>query len=209
MSRYPRNRIEARLSYFTIERAHRVFAASRMPLSVQPSPSRFCDGTAYAVLYAALSFETCIAESLIRDRFVRRTRREIPLAAVLMRAHACIATQPKTELLLLDLRDTGCLDIGAPTDAARARHFAAGQALGRAIYTEHPDVDGFIYASRLTGDDCFAVYDRALGKFLVLDACELKDHPQLPMMLEQSGTHHRRLEAAQSVTRPSDCVETA
>jgi hypothetical protein len=188
MTRYPRERIEARLSYFSIESAHRVFAVSRMPLSVQPSPSRFCDGTeGYAVLYAARTFETCIVESLIRDRFVRRTRREIPLAAVLMRAHAQIATQPNAELLLLDLRDTGCLDIGAPTDAARARHFAAGQALGRSIYTEHPDVDGIIYASRLTGDDCFAVFDRALAKIFVIDACELKDHPQLPMMLEQGG----------------------
>lgn len=156
-------------------------------MSVQPSPSRFCDGSAYAVLYAAITFETCIAESLIRDRFVRRTRRAIPLAAVLMRAHACIATRPNADVLLLDLRDTGCLDIGAPTDAARARHFAAGQALGRSVYTEHPDVDGLIYASRLTGDDCFAVFDRALDKFVVLDAGELKDHPQLPMLLEHRG----------------------
>ena len=104
-----------------------------------------------------------------------------------MRAHAQIATQPNAELLLLDLRDSGCMDIGAPTDAARARHFAAGQALGRAIYKEHPDVDGVIYSSRLTGDDCFAVFDRALDKFVVIDACELKDHPQLPMLLEQGG----------------------
>ena len=187
MSRYPRERIEARLSYFAINGAHRVFAASRMPMSVQPSPSRFCDGKGFAVLYAALTFETCIAESLIRDRFVRRTRRELPLAAVLMRAHAQIATQPNSDLLLLDLRDTGCLDIGAPTDAARARHFAAGQALARSIYTEHPDIDGFIYASRLTGDDCFAVFDRALDKLIVIDARELKDHPQLPALLEQGA----------------------
>jgi len=159
-----------------------------MPLTVQPSPSRFCDGTSgYAVLYAALTFETCIAESLIRDRFVRRTRRALPLAAVLMRAHARIATQPNEELLLLDLRDTGCLDIGAPTDAARARHFAAGQALGRSVYTEHPDVDGFIYSSRLTGEDCIAVFDRAIHKFSVVDACALKDHAKLPVLLEQGG----------------------
>jgi hypothetical protein len=56
MSGYPRERLEARLSYFAIASAHRVFAASRMPLSVGPSPSRFCDGTAgFAVLYAALA----------------------------------------------------------------------------------------------------------------------------------------------------------
>jgi hypothetical protein len=188
MSRYPRGRIEARLLSFTVANAHRVFAASRMPLSVQPSPSRFCDGTiGYAVLYAALSFDTCIAETLFRDRFVRRTHRELPLAAILMRAHARVATQPDEELLMLDLRDSGCLDIGAPTDAARARHFAAGQALARSIYTEHPDVDGVVYDSRLTGNDCIAVFDRAIPKLTVLDACALMDHPQLPALLEQAG----------------------
>jgi hypothetical protein len=31
------------------------------------------------------------------------------------------------------------------------------------------------------------VFDRALAKIFVIDACELKDHPQLPMMLEQGG----------------------
>jgi len=188
MSRYPRERIEARLSYFPIASAHRLFAPARMPLSVQPSPSRFCDGASgYAVLYGALSFETCSAEALIRDRFVRRARREIPLAAVLMRAHARIATQPDEELLLVDLRDTGCLDIGAPTDAARARHFAAGQSLARSIYAEHPDVNGFIYPSRLTGEDCIAVFDRAIPRLTVIDACALADHPELPVLLEKGG----------------------
>ncbi len=88
---------------------------------------------------------------------------------------------------MLDLRDSGCLDIGAPTDSAHARHFAAGQALARSIYTEHPDVEGVIYDSRLTGDDCIAVFDRAIPKLTVLDACALMDHPELPMLLEQAG----------------------
>jgi hypothetical protein len=105
-----------------------------------------------------------------------------------MRAHARIATQPNEELLLLDLRDTGCLDIGAPTDAARARHFAAGQALARSIYAEHPDVSGIIYPSRLTGEDCIAVFDRAIQKLTVLDACALKDHRELPALLAKGGS---------------------
>jgi RES domain len=75
----------------------------------------------------------------------------------------------------------------APTDAVRARHFAAGQALGKAVYEEHKDVDGFIYASRLTGDDCIAVFDRGVGKLRVIDACELKDHMELPGVLERNG----------------------
>jgi hypothetical protein len=187
MPRYPRERIEARLHLFAIDSAHRVFGVSRMPLQLQAAPSRFCDGkSGFAVMYAAMSFETCILETLVRDRFTHRLKRELPLAAILARAHATLSTQPSQDLNLLDLRDTGCVDIGAPTDAVRARHFAAGQALGRAVHEEHPDVDGFIYASRLTGDDCIAVFDRAVGKLRVKDAGELKDHPELPAVLERN-----------------------
>jgi len=187
MGRYPRERIEARLHLFAIEGAHRVFSVSRMPLQLHSFPSRFCDGkSGFSVMYASLSFETCIVETLVRDRFTHRLKRELPLAAVLARGYARISTQPNREINLLDLRDTGCVDIGAPTDTVRARHFAAGQALGNAVYEEHADVDGFIYASRLTGDDCIAVFDRAVAKFMVVDACELKDHPELPAVLKRN-----------------------
>ena len=187
MGRHSRERIEARLHLFAIDGAHRVFGVSRMPLQLQSSPSRFCDGkSGLAVMYASLSFETCIVETLVRDRFTHRLKRELPLAAILARGYARISSQPDRELNLLDLRDTGCVDIGAPTDAVRARHFAAGQALGKALCEEHKDVDGFIYASRLTGDDCIAVFDRAVGKLRVDDACELKDTEELPAVLERN-----------------------
>ena len=187
MLRYSRERIEARLHLFAIDGAHRVFGVSRMPLQMHSAPSRFCDGrSGFAVMYASMSFETSIVETLVRDRFTHRATRELPLAAVLARGYARISTQPDRELNLLDLRDTGCVDIGAPTDTVRARHFAAGQALGKAVYEEHRDVDGFIYASRLTGDDCVCVFDRAVGKLRVIDACELKDHLELPAVLKKN-----------------------
>jgi hypothetical protein len=186
MGRYPRERIEARLHLFAIDGAHRVFGVSHMPLQLHSAPSRFCEGkSAFSVMYAALSFETSVVETLVRDRFTHRIERELPLAAILARGYARISSRDR-ELNLLDLRDTGCVDIGAPTDAVRARHFAAGQALGKAVFEEHADVDGFIYASRLTGDDCIAVFDRAVAKFAVVDACELKDHAELPAVLERN-----------------------
>jgi hypothetical protein len=180
MTRYPRLSLEARLHASAIESAHRIYGLTdlREPLKIRPSPSRFCDGTSgYAVLYAAVSFETCVVETLVRDRFAWRARRELPLAAILMRACAHMATKPGQKLNLRDLRGSGCLEIGAPTDAVRARHLAAGQALARAVYEEHPDVDGVVYSSRLTGEDCLAVFDRAVENLVVLKIWELKDHP--------------------------------
>ncbi len=188
MSRYPRERIEARLQPLPLASTHRICGLSQLeePFNLHSSPSRFCDGVSgYAVLYAAASFETCVLETLIRDRFARRSHRELPLAAILVRAWVHIATQPDQKLNMLNLRESGCLEIGAPTDAVHARHLAAGQALGRAVHEEHRDIDGFIYSSRLTGDDCFAIFDRAIDKLKVLEVSELKDHPQLPDVLDQ------------------------
>jgi hypothetical protein len=55
---------------------------------------------------------------------------------------------------MVDLRESGCLVLGAPTDAAHARNQAAGRALCRALNEQHPDIDGIRYQSRLTGGDC-------------------------------------------------------
>ena len=99
MLRYSRVRIEARLHVFAIDSAHRVFGVSRMPLQLHSAPSRFCDGkSGFSVMYVSLSFETCVIETLVRDRFTHRLKRELPLAAVLARGYARLSTQPEREL---------------------------------------------------------------------------------------------------------------
>lgn len=63
MRGYSRERFEARLRLFAIDGAHRVFGVSCMPLQMHSAPSRSCDGkSGFAVMYAALSFETCVVE---------------------------------------------------------------------------------------------------------------------------------------------------
>ena len=137
-----------------------------MPLSVQPSPSRFCDGTSgYAVLYAALSFETCIAETLFRDRFVRRTRRELPLAAILLTCARCHSTATRAALarfarfrLFGHRRTNGCgarptlcgrsgvgsVDLPKPPGRGRCDLFlpAHGRGLAGSVRSGHRQVDG-------------------------------------------------------------------
>ena len=139
------------------------------------------------MLYASPDFATSFIETVVRDRFVRRRRREILLKEVTERVWASIATKPRIRLTLLDLRQDGCTLIGAQTDTVNARNHAAGRAFGKAIYSDHEDIDGLIYASRLTGSDVYAVFDRAVGKLELTASGLLRDHPEMPDVLEKHG----------------------
>lgn len=92
---------------------------------------------------------------------------------------------------MVDLRETGCLVLGAPTDTAHARNQAAGRALGRALYEQHADIDRVWYQSRLTGGDCLAVFDRALEHLTPTKTGDLVRHPGLPAVLRM---HRIRIE---------------
>lgn len=188
VDKYPRDRVEAQLRRVTIANAQRIVwrTAFNEPLRCRPAPSRFCDGrSGYAILYAAPKFETAFIETLVRDRFVHRVDRQIPYSDVSSRCWAELATRSVPEMNLIDLTGSGCLMLGAPTDAARARNHTAGRALGRAIYQQHADVDGFLYDSRFLKETCFAIFDRAVGKLSLLKHGELQDHPELPAVLDQ------------------------
>lgn len=163
---FAKARIEARTLVSKLSSAYRIVWTKHAatPLAVRPAPSRFCDGFSYGVLYAAESFETAFIEVVMRDRFVRKTERIVPYGELSLRSVVSLSTKPDHPLSLLDLRNAGCVDIGAPTDAVRARNHSAGRALGLAIYKHHPRIDGLIYPSRLAGADCFVVFDRGLSK---------------------------------------------
>jgi hypothetical protein len=177
---FPRARVEARLRPFAIESAHRIIWRRHQSDILNPSPrkSRFSDGT-FALIYAASSFETALLETIVRDQFVRADRRSISSAQhILERMFAILRTRPNAKLNLLDLREAGIVELGAPTDALRARNQKAGQTLGREIY-RHSDVDGVVYPSRFDGNDNFAIFDRAVKKLESAEIGDLRSHPAL------------------------------
>ena len=158
------------------------------PLGTRPADSRFCSQSAiYTVLYASPDFATAFIETVVRDRFMRRRDRDIALKEITERVWARITARSGFTLVLLDLRGDGCARIGAPTDAVRARNHAAGRTLARTIHSEHADVEGLLYTSRLTGQDIYAVFDRGVEKLASLDTGRLEDHPELPEVLERHG----------------------
>ena len=123
----------------------------------------------------------------MRDRFTRRRNREVGLKEITGRVWTRISGRSEAELTLLDLRGDGCTRIGAPSDAVHARNHAAGRAFAKAIHAEHADIEGLVYASRLTGEDVYAVFDRGVGKLDATESGMLMDHPELPDVLARHG----------------------
>ena len=190
---YPRERVKEVLRPLSLATAHRIILKQYLsePLTVHPSKSRFCDGRTYAVLYAAGDFATAFAEVVVRDRLVQRDRRLVPFGDIAARGWVEFSLADGDPLNMVDLRETGCLVLGAPTDTAHARNQAAGRALGRALYEQHADIDGVWYQSRLTGGDCLAVFDRALEHLTPTKTGHLVRHPELPEVLRM---HRIRIE---------------
>ena len=116
---------------------------------------------------------------------MHKHRWEMESKKVIERAWTRIESKPGTTLQLLDLRRDGCFSLGAPTDTAHSRNHTAGRSFGKAIHTGYPDVDGFLYASRLTGADVYAVFDRGIGKLRLMDSGILQHHPKLLKILQR------------------------
>jgi len=157
-----------------------------VPLGTSPADSRFCTRNGgYTVLYAAPDFATAFIETVVRDRFARQRSCELAVKEITARVWVRIAMPPETVLTLVDLRGDGCMRIGAPTDTVNARNHSAGRAFARDIHAGQADVDGIVYASRLTGEDVYAVFGRSTVKLVSVEAGSLEDHPELPTVLNR------------------------
>ena len=137
------------------------------------------------MLYAAPDFTTAFVETVVRDRFAHRRTRTVALREITERMWVRIVPTPGALLTLLDLRADGCMRIGAPTDVVQARNHSAGRSFGKIIHAEQTDVDGLVYASRLSGKDAYAIYDRSVGKLEVGGVGQLEKHVELAGVLER------------------------
>lgn len=185
---YPRERIRQVVTRAALPAGHRIIPRRfrGVPLGTAPADSRFCSkADGFTVLYAAPDFGTAFVEVVVRDRFIRRHRREILLKEVTERDWVLITSVAGAELVLLDVRNDGCVRIGAPTDAVNARNHAAGRALARAVHAEHEDIEGLLFSSRLTAGDVYAVFDRAIPKLRAVRSGSLATHPEIGDVLSR------------------------
>ena len=185
---YDPDRLRSRLREVRLARVFRVIhrAHRPAPLTALPAPSRFSDPQErHAVLYASEAVRCAFWETLGRNRFARRRRRELPRAEVEARLVVSIcSTGP---LALIDLRGDGPVRIGAPSAVAHDSNHAAGRALSAAVHAGVPEADGFLFPSGFTGDACLAVFERAFGNLAVLDITDLVRHVEFLDALDDYG----------------------
>ena len=173
---YDPERLRARLCEVRLGRVFRMIhrAHRAAPLRAVPAPSRFSDPQGgYAVLYASESVRCAFWETLGRNRFARRRRRELARSEAEARLVVSIRSGP---LSLVDLRGDGPVRVGAPSAVAHDGNHAAGRALSAAVHANVAEADGFVFASRFTGHACVAVFDRAFSKLTALGIADLVRH---------------------------------
>jgi hypothetical protein len=145
-------------------------AHAATPLGAGYGKTRFASPSrAFKVIYLAQDLATSVAETLVRDRFQGRARRQLMLSEIdLWGATEVSGTIPFT---LIDLRTTGVLRLGVSTEAVRGKAQAQGRKLSQAVY-EQTDADGLLYLSRLTGRTCICLYERALSGPLTVSSVQ-------------------------------------
>ena len=85
---------------------------------------------------------------------------------------------------LVDLRADKPVCIGAPSAVAPDGNHAAGRSLSGAVHGGVPEADGFMFASRFTGDSCVAIFERAYGRLWASGIAELVRHVEFPEALD-------------------------
>jgi hypothetical protein len=132
------------------------------PLGTGFGKTRFASPRdAFRLLYLAQDTRTAIAETIIRDRYQGRAKRE--LLEEEFDDYSIVAVRNGDPLALLDLRHEGANLLGVPTDAVRARAQLARRKLSQELY-DRTALGGIVYMSRITNRECVAVYDRAVSK---------------------------------------------
>ncbi len=137
------------------------------------------------MLYASDAVRCAFWETLGRNRFARRRRRELPRTEV--EARLVVSISSTEALALVDLRGDGPVRIGAPSAVAHDGNHAAGRTLSAAVHAGVSEADGFAYPSRFTGDTCVAVFDRSFGKLKLLRTEELVRHAEFLDALADYG----------------------
>ena len=143
----------------------RIHACGRDPvfysrMSACPAPNRF-DAPAddYGVLYASLSFPACLAETLIRDRYVAAAA-PLVLEESRLRMRCLSLLAPERGVLRVADLTEPLFGMGFSTQVLAAPDCAAPRLWSRAVHDHPVRVDGIYFVSRFANEPSLALFDR-------------------------------------------------
>ena len=117
------------------------------------------------ITYGAQTIDTGIYESIAREEFDLQPVRTLFPSDYLEMSVVSFSNEPSQVLSLLELTHGKPTCFGVPTDVIRSSDHTEGQHFSRFIYKNVPNVDGFIYSSRFTEEECVALYhNRVISK---------------------------------------------
>ena len=144
------------------------------PLGIGTKPSRFgsyvklrgSEGRTFIrVLYGAEGVDTALYETIVRNKFDINPNRVLYPVNYRKMVAIRFSSDGTNLLKLLDLTKGKATCYGVPTDVIRSSDHTEGQHFSQFVYENMPDVDGFIYSSRFTEQDCVALYhNRVINK---------------------------------------------
>lgn len=114
----------------------------------------------YGVLYASESFDACMAETVIRDRFQNGTwPLIIDLNELSCRSVSRLGLLLPRSLRLANLEEP-LFSLGASTQILSDPDYHITNLWSRAIHAHPENVDGIYFRSRYANDFCVAIFDR-------------------------------------------------
>ena len=136
------------------------------------------------VIYGAQGLDTAIYESIVRSQFDIEPNRSLDPTSYLPMSAVSFSTGNSHLLNLLDLTNGRATCFGVPTDVMRSSDHKDGQYFSQFVFNNMLDVDGFIYASRFTEQECVALYhSRVITRLRANTPVELsKDIVRLAML---------------------------
>lgn len=122
----------------------------------------------FGLIYLGASFKVAFAETLVRDQSADQPSPIVEEAR--FATTDCAEMALRRPLRLVDLRGDARIRLNIPSNVAGARHHALARRWSLAFHGHPERPDGVIYASRLNGETCLAVYERAIADGLQLRA---------------------------------------
>ncbi|WP_293048163.1 RES family NAD+ phosphorylase [Pandoraea sp.] len=140
----------------------------------------------FGVLYASTSFDACMAEAVVRERFQGAS---LPLMLdedeLTSRSITSLGTDLKRPLRLADLTQPH-VHLGMDNRVLSTVNYRAPNLWSSAIYRAFPDLDGIWFTSRFANEPSVAVFDRT--QLIERDPpVRLDRHPLLPAWMERYG----------------------